>query len=259
MTHNDIKEISAEMLLNLLYPEIADNWLASCEGSFYRNYTGDCIAIYEDSSEVLLSRDGFLKMLPEGLLSDENELKVGGTAELQQKKEQRMRVLREAFMPLDTMTFRQRLKIESVTSELLNEKLSTVLKTIFGYDIESETNPYIREVARLLPFVSKLRADFSSIAKLLGTLFGCLTKMKIDRYSETDNTRCWIPSVEYQLLKPNLSADEYRSLVADIEPLRDFIAEWFIPAEMRCRISVKHHRQPQRVGEKLVLDYNSEL
>ena len=83
--------------------------------------------------------------------------------------------------------------------------------------------------------------------------------MKTGRYSHVDSTRYWIPKVEYQLLIPDLSSEEYHKLKADIEPLQQFIAEWMIPAEVRCEMTIKHHRQPQTVGERMILDYNTEF
>lgn len=256
---HDISQISAEMLLNYLFPELREKWVARYAGTFYRNYNHDHLSIYEDTAEVVLARDGFLKLLPESLLSDENELKGGNFSEKYQKLEQRKRLFKEAFLPFDTFAFKQKLRIEQQTSELLEEKLTYLLKTCFNYDITAEQNPYIREMAVLLPYVSKLRADFSSISKLLGTLIGCKTKLLIGRYSHADSTRYWIPNVEFQLLIPDMTAEEYRKLKDDIMPLQQFIAEWFIPAEVRCEISIKHHGQPQVTGKHLVLDYNTEL
>ena len=255
----DISQISAEMLLNYLFPEMTEKWIARYAGTFYRNYNNDHLSIYEDTAEVILARDGFVKLLPESLLSDENELKGGNISDKSQKLEQRKRLFKETFLPFDTFAFKQKLHIEQQTSEILQSKLNYLLKTCFNYDIAAETNPYIKEMAVLLPYVSKLRADFSSIAKLLGTLIGCKTKLIIGRYSHVDSTRYWIPNVEFQLLIPDLTAEEFRKLKDDITPLQQFIAEWFIPAEVRCEISIKHHQQPQVTGKNLILNYNSEL
>ena len=255
----DISQISAEMLLNYLYPELGEKWVAHYAGTFYRNYNNDHLSIYEETAEVVLARDGFLKLLPEALFSDENELKGGQFAEKYQQLEQKKKIFREVFLPFNMFVFRQKIRMEQKLSELLNAKLDYLLKTYFHYDLEAETNPYIREVAVLLPYVSKLRADFGTIAKLLGQLFGCKTQLKTGRYSELDSTRYWIPNVEYQLLLPGLSAEEYRKLKADIEPLQQFIAEWMMPAEVRCEITIKHHHQPQKVGEGMILDYNTEF
>ena len=257
-TRYDISQISAEMLLGYLFPELREKWVARYAGTFYRNYNNDHLSVYEDAAEVVLARDGFLKLLPESLLSDENELRGGNFSEKYQRLEQRKRLFREAFLPFDTFAFRQKLRIEQQTSELLQAKIAWLLKTCFNYDIAAETNPYVREMAVLLPYVSHLRADFNSIEKLLGTLVGCKTRLLTSRYSHVDSTRYWIPEVEFQLLIPNLTAEEYRRLRDDIAPLQEFIAEWFVPAEVRCEISIKHHGQPQVMGKGLVLDYNTE-
>ena len=77
----DISQISAEMLLNYLYPELGEKWIVRSAGTFYRNYNNDHLSVYEDTEEVVLARDGFLKLLPEALISDENELKGGHVSE----------------------------------------------------------------------------------------------------------------------------------------------------------------------------------
>lgn len=255
----EISQISAEMLLNYFYPELMEKWVAHYAGTFYRNYNNDHLSIFDETAEVVLARDGFLKLLPEALLSDENDLKGGQLEEKHQQLEQKKKLFQEAFMPFNTFSFRQKLRIEQKLSEILNAKLEYLLKAYFHYDLAAETNPYVREIAVLLPFVSKLRADFGSIAKILGHLFGCKIQLKEGRYSHVDSTRYWVPNVEYQLLMPGLSTEEYCKLKADIEPLQQFIAEWMMPAEVRCEITIKHHRQPQTIGEGMILDYNTEF
>lgn len=255
----DISQISAEMLLNYLYPELGEKWIVRSAGTFYRNYNNDHLSVYEDTEEVVLARDGFLKLLPEALLSDENELKGGHVSEKYPKIKRKKMIFREAFVPFDTIIFRQKLRIEQQVSDLLNTKLDYLLKNYFHYDLAVETNPYVKEIAVLLPFMSKLRADFGVVAKILGYLFKCKIQLKQGRYSHVDSTRYWIPKVEYQLLIPDLSSEEYCKLNEDIEPLRQFITEWMMPAEVRCEITIKHHHQPQKVGEGMILDYNTEF
>lgn len=255
----DISQISAEMLLNYFYPELREKWVARYAGTFYRNYNNDHLSVFEESAEVVLARDGFLKLLPEALLSDENELRGGHALEKSQQLEKKKKLFQEAFMPFNTFSFRQKMNMEQKLSEILRNKLDYLLKTFFHYDLAAETNPYIKKIAVLLPYVSKFRADFGSVARMLGLLFGCKTQLKVGRYSCKDSTRYWIPNVEYQLLMPGLSAEEYRKLKEDITPLQQFIAEWMMPAEVRCEITIKHHRQPQMVGEGMILDYNTEF
>lgn len=257
--NNNISQASAEMLLNYLYPELSRKWIARYVGTFYRNYNNDSMSIYEDTNEVILARDGFLKLLPEALISDENELKGGNFQEKYKKVEQKKKFFEEVFLPFNTFSFRENLYIEKNISNLLYTKLDYVLKTYFNYDRAAETNPYVKRISVILPYVSELRANFSRIAKLLGVLMGCKTKMKVNRYSDEDSTRCWVPNVEYQLLIPGLTAEEYRKLKNDVVPLQQFISEWLMPVEVRCEITIKHHNQPQNAGEGLILDYNTEF
>ncbi len=256
---NDLSQINAEMLLNYLYPEMEEHWVARHAGTFYRNYNRDHMSVYNNTNEVVLARDGFLQLLPEGLVSSENELKGKNVIEKYKKLETRKKIFKEAFLPFDAFSFRTKLVIERYGSELLEDKLNWLLKTYFNYDLEAEQNPYIREFAVLLPFVSKMRADFSALAKLLGTVIHCRTKLKIGRYSDVDSTRYWIPCIEYQLLIPGLTAEGYQRLRDDILPLQAFLIEWFIPAEVRCTITIKQHYQPLTTDGQMVLDYNTEI
>ena len=43
----NIAEIKAEVLLNHLYPELADQWIVKNKGTFYRNYIEDAMRIDE--------------------------------------------------------------------------------------------------------------------------------------------------------------------------------------------------------------------
>ena len=71
----DISEMKAEVLLNHLYPELAERWIVKNKGTFYRNYSEDVMRIDEEQGMVALSRDGFLRLLPQGLITTDDELK----------------------------------------------------------------------------------------------------------------------------------------------------------------------------------------
>ena len=87
----------------------------------------------------------------------------------------------------------------------------------------------------------------------------CEVLMSVGRYSHLDTTVCWLPKVRYDLLIPNLSAEEFKQRDAELQPLRDFITEWLIPFDVKCDIVVKWHNLPPLTNQNLVLDYNSEL
>ncbi len=257
--NNNLSQISAEMLLNYFYPELEKQWTAHHEGTFYRNYSQDVLELDEEERDVILARDGFIKMLPEGLLFDEKELKGKDFSGMYKQQEQRRRTFLAAFLPLDTFNFRQRLHLERNISKTLDMKLDYVLKTYFGFDFQAEQNPYVKEMASILPFIREWRADFKRIARLLGEIFHCKTRFLTSRYSDDDNSHCWIPGVEYQLLKPSLTAEEFRKLYEDTRPLEKFLIEWLMPAEVHCRLSIKDHRKVKEPGTPLLLDYNTEL
>ena len=255
---NDISEIRAEVLLNYLYPELEDKWMAHYDGAFYRNYNRDALYINADTAEVSLARDGFLRLLPQGLLTSNDELRKGNNSGSAEELEWRMHLLSEAFVPFDSYVFHNKLNIERQVSELLNDKLAYVLLEYFGYDIKQETNPLVRDAAVLLPYVSSWRGDFGFIKNLLKSLVGCDVRMTEGRYSHLDTTVCWLPKVRYELLIPGLTPEEYRQRNEELQPLRDFLCEWFIPFDVACEILIKDCNATLSKSGRLTLGYNTE-
>lgn len=255
-SHN-IPEASAEMLLNYLYPELEKEWIARHNGTFYRNYNADIMSVNPEGKYVNLSRDGFLRLIPQGLFTQDNELKGNNFKDKYEALKKRELILSEAFLPFDTFTFRQRLHLEREISELLNEKLNYLLLEYFHFDLAKETNPYVKEAAVLLPYVSQWRGNFKFIRNLLSTLARCEVNMTIGKYSDTDNTRLWMPQVKYHLLMNGLDSEEYSTANAEILPLRQFIIEWFIPFDIKCDIQIKQYDKPFTLNEDLVLNYNT--
>ena len=254
---NTIPDISAEMLLNYLYPEEGRRWIAQNEGTFYRNYNQDVLAVDEERMVVETSRDSFISLFPQGLLTQESDLKGKDAAEEFKKMQLRIRLLHETFKPLDTFKFRNNLFLERQVASLLQDKHAYILRTYFGIDLNQIENPYVREAAILLPYISRRRGDFSFVARLLQVLFKCKVSMSKDRYSHTDTSRRWLPKVRYELLIPGLLPEEYRQRDSELEPLRDFIGEWFIPFEVWCEIRIKGI--PRQAGTRPTLDYNTEV
>ncbi len=255
---NDISEIRAEVLLNYLYPELEDRWRAHYDGAFYRNYNRDALYVNTDTAEVSLARDGFLRLLPQGLLSNTDELRKGNNQGSTEELEWRIHMLSEAFVPFDSYVFHNKLNIERQVSELLDDKLAYVLREYFGYDIKQETSPLVRDAAVLLPYVSWWRGDFGFIKNLLRSLIHCDVVMTEGRYSHLDTTVCWLPKVRYELLISGLTPEEYRQRNEEIQPLRDFLIEWFIPFDVVCEILIKEHPTVQNPAGSLTLDYNTE-
>ena len=247
------------MLLNYLYPELEERWTARHDGTFYRNYSRDVLSLDPDTASVRLSRDSLLKLLPQGLLSQEEDLLTGDRKEKHKELERQLNLLSEAFLPFDTFSFRRQLKVERIVSQLLDSKLAWLLKSYFDYDLMAETNPYVREVAVLLPYISSRRGDFGLVRNILESLFQCPVNMEERRYSQLDSTRCWLPLMRYELLIPDLQAGEYRDMSTAIEPLTEFLSQWFMPMEVKLKIQIRQHGVPPQMGAPLMLDYNTEL
>ncbi len=247
------------MWLNLLYPEEADKWIVKDKGTFYRNYTPDILSIDEKTYEVSLSRDGFTKLLPQGLITTDDELKGEDFSDKYEELAKRKRLLQEVFKPIDSFTFRRRLFIESKVSQLLDDKTGYLLRKFYHLDISKEQNPYVKLLAMILPYISKLRANFGLVRDLLQTLIGCEVEMTTGRYSEKDTTRYWLPWLKYDLLIDNLTNSQYNELRQDILGLEQFINEWFMPFDVKCNLRIKQHGYPCKAGENLTLDYNTEL
>lgn len=257
--HNNISEIKAEMLLNYLYPELEEKWVARCEGTFYRNYNSDTMYLNVTDKEVSLSRDGFLRLLPQGLLTSDEELKNGDVAENYEALKRRQHRLLEAFLPFDTYFFRKKLNLERQTSQILEGKLSFILKEYFDYDIEKEESPLVREAAGLLPYVSTWRGDFGFLCNVIADLMGCEVNMTIGRYSHLDTTICWLPKIKYELLISGLTPEQYRQKNDELQPLHSFLTEWFIPFDVVCEMVIKEHPAAGLPVSRPALGYNTEI
>ncbi len=256
---SNMSEISAEMLLNFLYPEEIDQWVVKDKGTFYRNYTPDVLSVDAKARYVALSRDGFIKLLPQGLITTDNELKGDDFYDKYVALFNRKQLLQEVFKPIDSFTFRRRLHIERKVSQLLNDKATYLLKKFYHFDLSKEKNPYVKTLAMLLPNISKLRANFGVVRDLLQILVGCEVEMNTGRYSEKDDTRCWLPWLKYDLLIDDLTTPQYNLLRKDMLELEQFINEWFMPFDVKCSLRIKQHGYPCKVEENLTLDYNTEL
>lgn len=252
-------EISAELLLNLFYPELKDKWIVKNKGAFYRNYSADVLRIDEEMREVSLSRDGLLKYLPQGLLTSDNELKEGDIEERNEELKKRLRILQETFVPIDSQIFRRRLQIESEITQLLNDQIDHLLKAYLGYDRTQETNPYIKTISVILPYISKLRGNIRFVRDLLDTVMGCTVRLTTGRYSEKDNTRYWLPWIKYELLIDNLSSHAFCEIKQQVKELESFINQWFMPFDAHCTLYIKQHDLPFQADGSLTLDYNTEL
>lgn len=253
-----LHEISAELLLQYLYPELQDQWSVQSEGTFYRNYNMDVLSVDAEHKTVSLARDGLLSLLPQGLFSDENELREKNAETRHKEAKDRERRLRSAFAPFDSIAFRQRLHIEQKISELLTEADDFILQ-LMGFEPKEDDDPWVRKLARLLPFVKTIRGDEKLIRIILSNITEYPVELGFRRWSETDDTVCWIPWLQYRVLAENLLPQEFNALFKRVKAMEDFIREWFVPAETHVTIELCHHHAPQIIGGNLILNYNLEI
>lgn len=247
------KEISAEILLNYLYPERMEQWTATNRGTFYRNYNHDAMEVDLQQNNVQLARDGLLRLLPEGIFHNQRSKEE----ESEEQTKWRMMLLREAFVPVDSFHFRTQLQLENEVSNLLLEEWDFVREEVLGYTVTDTSYP---EVAHLLPLIRNYKGNLPFIQTLLSTLCKCpVTMDRSHRYSRSDSTVRWLPMVCFELQIPNLTAEEYRALNQKLNPMVLFIQEWLVPFDVKCEIVIRHHGKKQVPGEDLILDYNTEL
>ncbi len=256
MNFADLSEIKAGMLLNLLYPELMDEWVVRYAGTFYRNYSDDALQIDAQARKVTLSRDGFLKLLPPGFLSEENELREGSFDARYARMRERVALLGEQFAPFDTFAFRRELHLEKAVSEILESQETFILRTWYGIDPDRLSDPLTRELAFLLPYLKHQRGNALFVRDLLESLLGRKVRLTRRFWSETDSNRARIPWLRYEIVRDGMDSETFLRETEVLRPAADFIREWLLPAEARCDIVYTS----SVIGEEApILDYNSTL
>lgn len=255
------KEISAEMLLGYMYPEMQNKWSVKCMGTFYRNYSSDALSVNPAAGEVELSRDGFLGLLPQGMISDNEELRTAkDPVAAHNEMSWRNRLLLEALSPIDTFAFRYRMAIEKEVSEILHDKIKILLKEYFGQDLDAEKDPFVRKIMAWLPHITRYRGDLPFVKMLLEAITGYKVEMDLShRFSESESPRAWLPEARYSIIIPGLTAEEFKSRIEELDPLREFIREWIIPYDVAFELDIRSHPSGEKAGFNDILNYNSDI
>lgn len=239
MSYANLSEISAEMLLNRLYPDLMDEWKVRFKGTFYRNYSNDAMSVDAPSREVSLARDGFLKLLPAGLISEEGELREGSFPDNYRKINERVELLREQFLPMDSFVFRQSLHIERQISEVLVEKELFVLKQWFGIEWTELKDSLVQELALMLPYLKDKRGNIYFVRDLLQSLMGLEVRLHKGIWSESDTSRRHLPRLRYEIIRDGMDRETYLQESEKLAPAAAFIREWMLPLEAHCEIGYK--------------------
>lgn len=257
-----MSEISAEMQLGYTYPDNESKWIVQSKGTFYRNYQSDVMAIDEDTNVVNLARDGFLHLLPQGIFTNDNDLRMddpdkkrAAWAELQTRKRQ----LDAAFQPIDTMRFRNRMHTEKQISTLYHDKQDIILKELYGIDTSDYPDPFVKQLFYILPNVRHYRGDLNSIRSFLANCTESEVDLIQKRYSDTDTSRQWILEAIYNIYVDDLSYDEYKDMQEKAQHVEDFLREWLIPVEVKVKVRIKMRTKIRTIGSPFILDYNIQL
>ncbi len=232
----DTINIRAEFLLNYLYQEDSSSWVVKHMGRFYRNYQGDVISIDEEQRRVELSRDNFIRLLPEGLFN--RALYGGRQKDSVQEDRKEMDRLCEVFTVVDNVRFQGKLSYESYFADLHRYKVPFLLKFIYGYDLAIQDDEYVRRVAHLILHRDIIKGDLPLIKEILSLLLECEVSLERGQYYENRWAQCVVPQAIYRLEFADLTSDRYLDLQQRLNPLFDFMREWFLPIDLMVEFRI---------------------
>ncbi|HBJ76899.1 MAG TPA: hypothetical protein DDY68_03580 [Porphyromonadaceae bacterium] len=255
----DLKELRAEVLLNYLYPEKTSQWIARYEGTFYRNYSNDILSCDEEKDRVSVSRDGFLKLLPQGLLTTDDGLRKGDFEEKYKKEVEELKLLQDVFQPFDTIRFRKSVEIEKQISDLLASKEEYFINKFSQWIRIERNNRFIKPLLHLLPQIHRHRGNMGRIGELIGIVTGYKVEMKYDKYQEYERAKCSIPCLSYILVIEDLDVKKFADLGTELKPFFDFMLQWFVPFDVMVEFKIKHLNKIFDMNDEMILDYNTEI
>lgn len=244
--------IKAETWLSVTHPSQKE-WVARTKGIFSRDYAEDFRSCNPEESSVELSRDGLYEILPNGLFFSGEELRgiddkdFGWTDNVLRSRVDRIKT---ALLPFDSWYFNHSLALEFTLNETLAEKNDLLLQTLTGKVFSEEHNPYIRQMALMLPHVAHLRGDYRFLCKYISLVLGYKTDYKL-----TDNR------VRFVVNRPDMDRKTFLSYLDELEPFFSFVEEWFVPFELQCDFKVRDYERDDHIEgpNRLLLDYNATL
>ncbi len=263
----DLTNIKAEVLLNYLYPERSDSWIAEYKGAFFRNYQNDLMDIDLENNKLSLSRDNFIKLFPESALfrKDVINRKERRHHKSKQLKEDRDNYedLCGVFSAVDTFRFREALGYEAFFSSLNENKVVILLKEIYGYDYAKEQNKYVKKIAHLILRGDKIKGDMEAIREFLEFLLSeeliCKVEKKIGEYRGNGRVGCFLSQVTYYVIISGLEKNTYKQLKQELLPLFDFIKEWFVPVYIETNFIIVDNRDNDTISTRSLLGYNTKI
>lgn len=244
--------IKAETWLAAIHPTQRE-WVARTKGIFSRDYAEDLRSCDPEQSSVELSRDGMYEILPNGLFFRGTELQGVDPSDFEWTEKvlkQRYERIKTALLPFDSSFFNHSLALEHQLNDSLAEKNDLLLQALTGKDFSEEHNPYIRQMALMLPQAARIRGDYRFLCKYITLILGYKTDYKL-----TENR------VRFIVNRPDLNRTAFLDYLDELEPFFHFVEEWFVPFELQCDFKVRDYERDDHIEghNKLLLDYNATL
>lgn len=233
---------SAEFLLSTLYCNAEEYTVSFC-GKSRRALFGDLLMVDTAYNEAVVAHDGMMQILPEGLLFGEKEQR--DLEEYNKKK----KVLEEFFSRnFDTIVFQTRLKWERKLSCLEDNLSAIVLKELYGITFDTTTNDSIKKLAQLIPVGQYLKGE----VKMLSFISQKILKHDVE-------VRMLGKKITFTVMIDGLSAEKYLEEKKRLSHYFSKMVEWFLPYDCICYYEVKAHERNMKLGNTLLLNYNTRL
>lgn len=264
MNDNQLKysNLKAEFYISLFYSDI-DNPVAIKKGQFFQNFCNDCISVDTENNIVVLSRDGLYRQLPENIFFEEQSLSsqdkqhtIKSRSLAQQAYKQ---IIENFFLPFDTLFFREELLIEKRINYAEINARHILLRTLFDYDINSERNTLIQQLAFFRLSSSTIKGNLRLLSYIIKSILKEDTRIDIDYRTFDETLRIKQPVILITVLITHLSATQYLKKMEQYDDFFQKLAEWFLPFDCDYEYAIKDKSQVFTLGDNLILDYNTQL
>ena len=243
-------DLKAETVVSVVSPDVK-HWKVLHKGYFYRNYHNDIINLDTINNYIETSRNGLMKILPEGLFFNPQQLKVDEKDDFKEKKKKLDEIRKfysEFFIPFDSELFDISLRIENYINESSDKSLANWLRAFLDIDLEILNDTYTKALVPMILGASKIRGNFLLITQLLSAITNCEVSYAISKFK-----------VKFVVHKTNLNAVEYKNFNNELKRMFKVVEDWFIPMEYTVEYMIKDYKQRLVLSSEkpLLLNYNT--